>query len=632
MLKFIRDNAKGVVAWIIIIIIIVPFALWGVNQYFNEGGEVIVARVGDRKISQNEFQNQFQRELAMRRQMTNGAAADAGLKREVIDRMVNTAVVTRSAQDAGFRIPDARIGQRIHSMREFQQPDGRFDPDLYARVLASAGLTVSQFEDGMRSDMVVEQLISGFAETAFVTPHDLDTLLRITEQRRRFSYLVLPASDYKDRVHIDDERIAKYYDENRERFAVPERVSAQYIELSMPAIAAAVAVDQDTLHRLYEEQKSSFAVGEERHAHHILIAVDENADEAKVTAARQRAEALLAEIRSGKSFEAVARTNSDDSGSASSGGDLGFFTRDAMVGSFADAVFSMTPGELRGPVRSSFGFHIIRLDEVHPGSVPSFASLAAKLETDYRNAKAEERFFEISERLADLTFQHSDTLNVAAEELGLPIQRVDAFSADRGEGIAAESAFRDAAFSTDVLESGHNSSLVDLGKNRVVVVRVADRQPATWLPLAEVREGIKRSLIRDDAAALARHDGELIMERGAAGGKMEELAHEFHGQWHAEATVRRDDQNVNPQVSSAVFSMPRPAADTATYKGVELDSGDFAVVTLYEVIDGNPESVTAAERSAHEGAVTNFLGQLAVRDLLESLKERTKVKVFEDRL
>lgn len=633
MLKLIRDNAKGVVAWIIVILIIIPFALWGVNEYFNDSGDVIVARIGDREITQSEFQNQYQRELVMRRQLMGSAsAADANLKREVIDRLVNTEVVTRSAMDAGFRIPDARVGQRIHGMREFQQPDGRFDPDLYARVLASSGLTVAQFEAGMRTDMIMEQLIGGTAETAFVTGSDLDALLRIIEQRRRFSHLVLQADDYVGRVHIDDERIAKYYEDNRERFAVPERVSARYIELSMPAIAASVQVDSDTLHRLYEEQKASFAVGEERHAHHILVAVDENADAAAVEAARKRAEQLLDEIRGGKSFEEVARTNSDDGGSASSGGDLGFFARGAMVGAFGDAVFAMAPGELRGPVRSPFGFHLIRLDAVRAGSAPSFEELAASLEADYRNSAAEERFFQLSERLADLTFQYSDTLDVAAEELGLPIQQVGPFSAEGGEGVAAEPAFRDAAFSVDVLESGHNSPLVDVGQSRVVVLRVVDRQPPTWQPLADVRDRIERDLIRGDAAALARGDGERIIERGAAGGNMEELAREFRAEWHAAATIRRDDQTADPEVSGAVFAMPRPTGDAATFKGLELTSGDFAVLTLYEVIDGDPAAVSQAERGAHEGALTNFFGQLTVRDLVESLKERTKVRVYEDRL
>lgn len=633
MLKFIRDNAKGVVAWIIVIIIIIPFALWGVNEYFNDGGDVIVARIGDREVSQSEFQNQYQRELVMRRQLMGSAsAADAGIKRDVIDRLVNTEVVARSALDAGFRVSDARVGQRIHAMREFQQPDGRFDADLYARLLASSGLTVGAFEANMRTDMMVEQLVGGVAETAFVTDRDLDALLRITDQRRRFSHLVLQVDDYAGRMQVDDERIAKYYEENRERFAVPERVSAQYLELSMPAIAAAVEVDEDTLRRLYEEQKPSFAIGEERRAHHILVAVDENADEAAVEAARQRAEGLLAEIRGGKSFEEVARESSDDGGSASSGGDLGFFSRGAMVGAFEDAVFAMAPGDLRGPVRSPFGFHLVRLDEVRPGSVPAFEELATELEADYRNARAEERFFELSERLADLTFQYSDTLEVAAEELGLPIRQVGPFSADRGEGVADDAAFRDAAFSTDVLESGHNSPLVDVGQNQVVVLRVVDRQPPTWQPLAEVRDRIERDLVRDGAAALARQDGERIIERGAAGGNMEELAREFRAEWHAAATVRRDDQLVDPQISSAVFAMPRPSGDAATFKGVELAPGDFAVITLYEVIDGDPATVSTAERDAHEGAITNFLGQLTVRDFVESLKERTKIKVYEDRL
>lgn len=632
MLKLIRDNAKGVVAWIIVIIIIIPFALWGVNEYFEGGGDVVVAKIGERDVSLSEYQNLYQREVMARRQaLGRFDPDDAGVRRDVIERLVNTEVVTQAAHDAGFRVADARLGQRIHAMREFQS-DGRFDPALYERLLQASGMSKGQFEEGMRNDLLMEQLIRGVADTAFLTERDIDALLRLTEQRRHFAHLVLPAADYAAGVQIDEVRIAEYYEQNRAQFAVPERVVAQYLELSMGDGSADLAADEATLRRIYEERLPTLSVGEERRAHHILVEVDQNADANAIAAARARAEALLAEIKAGASFEEMAREHSDDSGSARSGGDLGFFGRGAMVGEFEDTVFSMAPGELRGPVQSPFGFHLIRVDQVRPGSVRSFEEMAPVLAEEYRMTKAEEGFFHLTERLADLAFEHSDTLAVAAEDLGIEIKETAPFSADSGEGVAAERAFREAAFSTDVLETGHNSQLLELGGNRVIVLRVSDRHPASHLPLAEVRDRIERELHRSAAADKARETGDRIIARLAEGVSMEELAREHRAEWHPAATVGRDDGVLDPELLATVFSMPRPTSGVTVNEGVQLLSGDYAVLALHEVIDGDVAAVDQRDRRAQGMALAQFLGQRAVGDMVESLRERNKVRIFEDRL
>ncbi len=632
MLKLIRDNAKGVVAWIIVIIIIIPFALWGVNEYFEGGGDVVVAKIGKRDVSLSEYQNLYQREVMARRQaLGRFDPDDAGVRRDVIDRLVNVEVLTQAAHDAGFRVADARLGQRIHAMREFQN-DGRFDPALYQRLLQTSGLNKAQFEEGMRNDLLMEQFIRGVADTAFLTARDIDALLRLSEQRRRFTHLVLPASDHAGSVQIDGERVAQYYEQNKAQFAVPERVVAQYLELSMSSGANDLQVDEATIRRLYEERLPTLSVGEERRVRHILVEVDQNASAEALAAARAKAEALLAEIEAGAAFEDVARERSDDSGSARSGGDLGFFGRGAMVGEFEDAAFSMKAGELRGPVQSPFGFHLIRVDEVRPGSVRSFEEMASALAGEYRMARAEERFFDLTERLADLTFEHSDTLEVAAEALGLPIEETAPFSTDSGEGIAAERAFRDAAFSADVLEAGHNSQLIELGNDRVVVVRIADRYPASHLPLAEVHDRIEIELRQRDATEKAREIGERIIARLGEGASLEELAREYRAEWHPAATVGRDDVTIDPELLGVVFSMTRPVAAEPTTEGVQLLSGDYAVLALHEVVDGDVAAVDERERRAQAMALTQFLGQRAVGDLVESLRERNKVRIFEDRL
>jgi peptidyl-prolyl cis-trans isomerase D len=628
MLKFIRDNAKGVVAWIIVIIIIIPFALWGVNEYLDTGRDVTVARIGDREVLLGEYQNQYQRELATRGRF---ASADENLKRQVLDRIVNSEVLSRAALEAGFRVPDAVVGARIQSFSEFQR-DGRFDRELYQRVLASAGLSAARFEADMRRDLMIEQYLGGITDTEFVTSTEVDALLGMVEQRRRFAYLVLPAADYESRVEIDDARIESYYQQNREQYAVPERVSVQYLELSMADTAASVTVEDEALRSLYEERKADFTVGEERRAHHILIQLPPSADEAAEQAALAEAEEIHAAIEAGASFEEMARKHSDDTGSARSGGDLGFFGRGAMVGPFEDMVFAMNPGDVSGPVRTPFGYHLIRLDAVRPGSVRSFEEVRPLLEDEYRKGRAEALFFDLTDRLADLTFEYSDTLEVAAENLGLETREAGPFSERQGSGIAMDPAFREAAFSPDVLEAGHNSPLIELADDRTVVLRVADRLPASYLPLAEVRDRVEAALRRDAIAELAQRDAEDLMRRVREGASLEALAREYGAQWHASRTTGRDDAELDPEILDALFAIARPSGDAPEIDDVALPSGDHAVIALFEVTDGDPDAVPAGERAAHRDAVNNLRGQLAIQGVIESLRDRSDVKVHQDRL
>lgn len=634
MLKFIRDNAKGVIAWIIVIIIIIPFALWGVNEYFTGGGETYVAKVGDRDISLREYQNHYQRELATRRQVLGSAfdPNDPGIRRDVIERVVNAEVMAQTVRESGFRVSDAQLGQRIRSMPEFRSGE-QFDADLYQRLLASLGISQGQFEEGLRSDLMVDQLVSGVADTAFLTPRELEMLLRLAEQRRRVEHLVLDAADFAGHVDIDDAAIETFYRENRDLYAVPERVTARYIELSMRALMADIQVDEDTLRRLYEERGDAFSVGEERRAHHILVEVPAGADEATVDAARERAEELLAMIEDeGRSFEEVATEHSDDAGSAASGGDLGYFSRGTMVGPFEDAVFEMDEGEVRGPVRSPFGFHIVRVDDVRAGSSRPFEEVAPELEQEFRRARAEERFFELTERLTDLTFEHSDTLEVAAEALGLEIRETAPFSRDAGEGVAADPAFRDAAFSADVLEQGFNSMPIELGRDRAVVLRVADRHPASHLPLDEVREQIAEELRRRETAALARQAGERMLERMRDGASLEALAREHGAEWHAPTVLSRDDGGIDPEIIDAAFAMRRPAEDGPALEGLSLASGDYAVIALHEVVDGDPAEVSEDEQRMNAQAIAQYLGQRGVGAVIDAARERKEVRVFENRL
>lgn len=634
MIQFIRDHAQGVIAWIIIILVTIPFALWGVNEYFQGGGELPVAEVGKRPISSQEFQQVYQRELSMRRQILGDdfiAQNEAAIKRAVLEGLVNSEAMVQAVHKAGFRVGDARVGGQIRAISQFQR-DGKFDPELYDRMLRSAGLAREQFENDVRRDLLTAQLATGVTDTVLVTGHELDRWLRLSEQRRKIGYYRVSAEDYAGRVEPSETEVGKYYQDNLERFAVPERVKAEYLELSRDRLMQDVKVDDETLRRLYEEQAASFTQGEERRARHILIkaAGDAGAD---ADAARARAEELRARIATGESFAALAREYSDDKGSAQDGGELGFFGRGVMVGPFEDTVFTMKKGEISAPVRTPFGWHIIELEDIKPGSKRPFGDVRASLGEEYRKTQADEQIFDLTETLTNLTYEHPESLKFAAEQIGLPVQTTGLFSRDQGDGVAANENFRMAAFGEDVIDGGNNSEALQLENGSVVVLRIVEKQPATHRSLDEVRGSIRRELVRQGAQRLAEEAGKAMRERLQGGEGVDAILKEYPAAaWHAPVLLGREDVDVPPAVLDTAFAMPRPSQDRPTVDGATFDGGDYAVIALYEIVDGDLQTVTDAERDAQRGELRRRYAQRESADLAASLRARAKVSLFEDRL
>ena len=397
-------------------------------------------------------------------------------------------------------------------------------------------------------------------------------------------------------------------------------------------LAQKIQVDEDTLHKLYEEQKANFSVGEERHARHILIKVDENADDKAVEAARSKAEEILKKIRSGGDFANLAKKYSDDSGSAAEGGDLGFFGKGVMVKPFEDTVFSMKVNEVSDLVRSPFGFHIIKLEGINPGHGKTFEEVRAKLEQDYKEHQAEEQFFELADRLADLTYENPDTLNIAAQQLNIPVVTTGLFTRNNGQGIAADPKIREASFSADVLEAKNNSEPIDLGHDRLVVLRIKEHKMATTRPLDEVKDQVIKQLQRDKARQAAAEAGKKLLERIDAGENSELLADESRLEWNKTGFIGRNDKSLASDIVADAFKMPRPEKTKPVSAGFVLATGDYAIITVYEVHDGDPASIEASERDALKASTLRNNGQLLGNIVYDELRQRAKITEFPDRL
>lgn len=635
MLHFIRERAKGFFAWLIFILIVIPFAFWGINSYFEGGADAYVAKVNDAEISVQEFRRLLLQERAFRQQLLGENADpalldDALIKRSVLERLLNTEAVAQAAEEAGFRISNVQLRAHILNNPQFQR-DGRFDPQLYGRILNSMGLKEQAYEAELRRDLLVDQLIGTVPDTAFINSGELDQVLRLQYQQRRIAYLVLEVASFMSDEPVPEAQIKAYYDDNLERYVIPEQVRVEYLELSASQLMDDIKVDEETLRKMYQEQQSEFMVPEERRASHILIAVEEGTDEKAEEAARKKAQEILQRLRKGEPFEKLAKEFSDDPGSATEGGDLGYFGKGMMVKAFEDKAFAMKVDEVSEPVRSRFGYHIIKLTGIRPAHGRDFKEVRATLEREYREQKAEEMFFDLGDRLTDLAYEVPDTLEVAAQELGLSLKVSDFFSREQGIGIAADPKVRAAAFNPDVLEAGNNSEPITIGQDHVVVLRVKDHRPLSHRSLQEARTEIEQALRLERARNKAAELGQEIQQRLQAGEDPETVAKEAGVKWHAPGFIDRQTTSVPQGIVRHVFTMARPG-DAPQVAGSRLASGDFAVISLYEVKDGDLAAIPEEERKQWHQRVLRNIGLQESDAILEAIKQRSKIEIHQENM
>ena len=636
MLQSIRDRATGWIAWIIIGFISIPFALWGINEYFTPEPYVYVAEVNGVKITQRELTQGVQNQRERLRRMFGknyrpDMISDAVLKKQVLDDLIEAELLAQAAVAAGLRVGDEQLARRIRQTEIFQEGDGRFSRSRYERLVKGAGMTTKTYEARERRSILMQQLHAGLSGSALVTTPEVDRLIRLREQTRDVAFVRVPASRYQDQVEVSDEEIERYYQENKRRFMSDERVKLDYIELRLDDLARGIVVDETELRNAYEEQLARFAEDEQRKASHILITVDGN-DPAAEEAARKKAEELREQLRNGADFAELARQYSEDPGSAQQGGDLGFFGRGVMDKAFEDRVFSLGKGEISEPVRSAFGYHLIRLDDIKGGDVKPFAEVRGELERELQRQQAEAQFYDQSERLANLSYEYPDTLETAAEQLGLELKKSGWVTRDQGKGVFAKPAVREAAFSEDVLNGGHNSELIELSPEHYVVLRVRNHEVSVQRPLEEVREEIRGILRSDKARQRARSEAEGLVQEARQGKTLAELV-EAHGLEHeAPGWVKRDARDVPASIRNRAFTLPHPRADTPVYDLVELGRGDYAVLALKGVRQGDPSGMEKEKRERFENSLRLARGQAEYEAVLAGFRERSEVRIFEQNL
>lgn len=633
MLQAIREKAQGWIAWAIVILISIPFALWGIQEYLGVGAEPEVAVVDGDKITQrmlDERTRDFRESI--RQSLGDNYSADlfedTALKAQVLDAMVQEVVLSNNAQSWNMRISDAQARGFIGAVPAFQRA-GQFDQQLYDAAVRNRGMSRAGFEQRVRQELALDQLRSGIRDTAFLTDAELATRVRLRDEERTLRYARIPAASYLDQVSASRDELRRYYDNNLQRYRTPERVKLSFILLDASSLGDLVEVTDEALRQYYEDHKAEFVAPEERAMRHILVALPAGAGDEEVARAREKADDLLRQVRGGADFATVARENSDDPGSAANGGDLGWVERGLMVPAFEEAAFALPEQGISDPVQTEFGFHIIQITAVRGGSGAGFEDLRDQVEAAYRRFEGENLYFDYAERLAESAYENAGSLMPAAEALGLQVQTSDWVTRDGVLAGALDSPkVVNAAFSDDVLVEGHNSELIELGPQQTVVVRVAEHEPAGVKGFDEHLAVIEEDFTRETASELAAQAGAKVLGELQSGARtLSELASDHAWPLAEPGAVQRGASSVPAEILAEAFALAPPREGSAAYAGVVSAEGDYVLIELASVQGGALQSLSDEQRPLLAERVAAQVGGAEMNYLTRSLRDRADVEL-----
>lgn len=638
MLTAIRERTQGWIAYVVVGLIVIVMALFGLYSYFEGPPPNEIAVVNGEEISLQQLDNVYRQQRQQLEQMFGGELdprmfEERMLRRRALDQLIDETLLRQFVQAENFRVNNVALAAQIRAQEIFHE-DGRFSPELYRVLLRNNGLTPQAYEASMRVQHALGQLQQGLGGSAFVTDWEASRLLALQNQERELSYLRIPAAAFEDEVSVSDEDIAQYYEANPEAFMRPEQVRLEYVMLDPDSIVSQLEVSEDELRTRYEALKDSrYTEDGQRRLRHILLSLPEDANQTQVEEARRQLQQWREQIAAGEvSFEALAEAESDDPGSATQGGDLGWVTPGIMVEPFEDAAFALEEGELSEPVRTDFGLHLIQAVEIEPAQVQSFEDVREELRREVAAERVQQEIIARANRLANLSYEEPDTLQPAADALGLEVQQTDWIPRQGGEeGLAAEPQVVEAAYARDVLESGYNSELIELDDGRRLVVRLAEHQQAEREPLEEVADEVRSRLLAERTQQMAQAQAEEINERLAEGQSLQTLVKEPFV-LEQPGYVQRGTEGVPVAVLQRAFELPKPSSETgSSHDVVSLPGGDVFVLQVSDVRQGESEDAEA-ERDQILSGLAQMQGMADIESAVELLRTEADIEIYEDRL
>ena len=616
MLTKIREKAQGAFAWGILILICVPFALWGINNYLDTGKEAPVASVGDKDFYQRDVNKAYEQYS----QNLQGMGIDEQtLKAQALQKLIKDEVLLQYVHAEGLVTTDDEAREFIKSLPYFQV-DGKFSDKQYKTLLSSQRISSAEFVNRIKNALTMEQFQHSIVDSSFATQYDVEGFFKIQNQQRDVDYLTVPLQSLT--VQPTEEEISAYYQQHQDLYRTPEQVSVEYVELLLEDLAKKVVVTDEKLKAFYEEQIDQYTTPERRKISHILFKInDKTTDKAALEKALKAKQDLA-----NKDFAVLAAEVSDDKLTAKKGGDLGLFNVGIMEKAFEDAASALKLGEVSNPVKSAFGYHLIKVTELVPGNIKPFDSVKNEVTKAYQKAQAENAFYEAGEKLTEMSYENPDNLQTVADALGITVKKSALFTKEKGEGIAADEKIRSAAFSEEVLQ-GNNSAPVELSTEHLVVVRLLEHKAAAKRDLSEVKQEVAGVLSKEKANLQSVEKAKKIMLRLQAGESIQVVAAENKLKINTDKGLVRGKNKLPEQLNNAIFKAAKPLGGKPSVFIAALPSGEQVVVSLSKVTAGIMSEDDKKQMELAKKNIANAFGQVEFNQVLSSLQAEADIEV-----
>ena len=602
-----------------------PFVFFGTYQYFTGGGDQqAVASVGKNKITQQDFDEAL-RDQQQRMRQALGDNFDSSMldspemRYALLDQLVNQRLLENAARSERFRVTDTQLAQFIAGLPVFQD-NGKFSQDKYREVLAAQSMSPLMFEQRVRGDLVLSPLQDPIVSGSIAAHSSVAHYLTLHDQKREVAVAAIAIDQYEKSVSVSDADVKAYYDKNPKAFETPETARIDYLLLTQDAIAKQIKIDPAELKQVYETNARQYTTNEERKASHVLIAVKKDASEAEKAAAKKKADEIAAKARAHPdSFAELARQYSQDPGSAAQGGDLGSFSRGAMVKPFEDAVFAAKVGDIVGPIQTDFGYHVIKVTGITPSHVQGFDEVKGRIEADLKRQKAAQKFASSAEQFQNLVYEQADSLAGAAKALGLEVQSTPFLTRDKVRELAMGSTkFVQALFSPESIQSKRNTEAIEVGPNALMAGRIVEHRAAAPKPLEQVKDEIRKQLAHQRASEMAEKAGQeklaLLVQGKDAGLTFDKPV-----------TIARNQPQpgFTPVAVKKIFDAN--AGKLPAYEGATNEKGGYSIYKVEKVIAPPAPQPAMVQQAA--ARVASELGREQMNAYLAGLKADTDVKI-----
>lgn len=629
MLEFIRERSKGVIAWIIVILIIIPFAFWGVDQFTDGDRKEYAAKVNGDPIPLAELSRSLDNVKAQYQQqfgeLYSSLVQEDKLRQQVLDDLIERSAMDHQVSDEHLAVSDEQLRQLIQTQKMFQEK-GQFSVQRYEKILSDNNFSRERFEAQQRQFMLRNQYEGIAGVTEIVTEGELKLLAGLETQEREVGYLRIDHRPFLDRVQVSDAQMQTYFNDNAKQFMLPERVTVHYVRLKAEDMMANEQISDDEVKAYYDAHPDKIELPAKRNARHILIRVENADDPTEDKRAFDTAKALLDQLKTGADFAKLAKEKSQDPGSAAQGGELGFFQRGDMVTPFEDAAFALKQvGELSDVVKTNFGYHIIQLIEAQDVQRPSFAKAKEVLLREMKTERAMKAFQEKVEKMKTLAYEQDDSLEPVAKALGLKVELSPSFTQEGDKGIFAAQPVLDAAFSQLVLQDKRNSSVIDLDAGDAIVIHLNNHEPEKAKDFAEVKDEIKRTLARQEAVKQSEVVAKSLMASAQQVKDPAQLVKEGV-EWMSAQWVNRNGDAFLPEVVSAAFKAPKPKADKSTWTLHRLTTGDSLLIRVSGVRYDTSQSAKVMDEMKQ--AADQVFAEATVDALSTTIKAKAKVEIM----